>query len=108
MYWRWRSLPLRKQVRLEHYRRGLLVKPENMRRFGREADTCRRSKMQCPLLALGGQSNRTRVCQLLDNSGKVGFWPGLPAIDPKRTSGELQYVAFLTHPYEKRPVYTTV
>jgi hypothetical protein len=39
---------------------------------------------------------------------KAGFWPGLSVIDPKRTSGELQYVAFLTHPYEKRPVYTTV
>jgi hypothetical protein len=41
---------------------------------------------------------------------KVGFWPGLSANDPERTSGELQqlYVAFLTHPYEKRPVYTTV
>ena len=44
VYWRWRSLPLRKQVRLEHCRRGLLVKPENTRRFGREADTCRRVK----------------------------------------------------------------
>jgi hypothetical protein len=34
VYWRWRSLPLRKQVRLEHYRRGLLVKPKTCATLG--------------------------------------------------------------------------
>jgi hypothetical protein len=33
VYWSWRSL-LRKQVRLEHYRRGLLVKPETCAALG--------------------------------------------------------------------------
>jgi hypothetical protein len=34
VYWPWRSLLLRKQVCLEHYRRGLLVKPETCAALG--------------------------------------------------------------------------
>jgi hypothetical protein len=42
---------------------------------------------RCPLLALSGQSSRTSVCPLLDQSGQSRVFVGdyLTANDPKRT-----------------------
>ena len=45
------------------------------------------SQRESPLLAQSGQSDRTRVCPLLDQSGQrwILACNGLPANDPKRT-----------------------
>jgi hypothetical protein len=45
--------------------------------------------LECPLLALSGQTDRTGVCPLLDNSGQSRILAGGPlsANDLKRTSG---------------------
>jgi len=45
--------------------------------------------VQSRLLALSGQTDRTHVCPLLDNSGQMWILPrdGLSAYDPNRTWG---------------------
>ena len=52
---------------------------------------CAQVIWKCLLLAHSGQSNRTRVCPLLDQSGQRSFFAsdGLSANDPKRTTAQL-------------------
>ena len=48
---------------------------------------------QCPLMALSGQSRRTRICPLSEHSGQMWILPreGLSANDPKRTKASSAY-----------------
>src|ERR1039458_5240602 len=48
-----------------------------------------KTHMRCRLLALSGQSDRTRVCPLLDKSGQSWIFArdGLSAYDPQATFG---------------------